>query len=1404
MKNLIRYSCLTLIILSIYSCSSPETIYLDQMDLSEMTSGWRSPIVKQAITENPLSINGEEFTNGVGTHATSTFLIDLKGDAKTFTAYVGVDDASDTPASIQFFVLGDGEILWESQVMKIGMEAELCEVSLKRIQKLGLLVTDAGDGISHDHANWADARITYTGSSPFPAVQQTEEPYILTPAAPDKPRINGPSIIGARPGAPVLYRIPATGKKPVDFSISNLPAGLNYQAGSRIITGKIARAGDYTFKITAKNEWGIDSMDLTIRVGDTLALTPHMGWNSWYIHYDRVSDAIMREAADQMIASGMAEYGYQYVNIDDCWMIKVDSDDPEIGGPVRDEKGKLLTNKRFPDMNAMTDYIHEKGLKAGTYISPGPRTCAGYAGSYEYETLDAKTFADWGFDFLKYDWCSYGQVQPPNDREDYIAPYDLMWKELKKQDRDIVLNLCQYGMDQVWEWGGNVGNSWRTTGDLGLNSAGSMPGFYGIGRSNADHWQYAKPGNWNDPDYILIGWVGAAHGMGEGVPTDLMPSEQYAYMSMWSLMAAPLIFSGDMAKLDAFTLNVLCNHEVIAVNQDVLGKQGEIIREGNDEMIMVKELADGSKAVGLFHVTDNSGSPSGYFDWGGDAPQKIKVTAEELGIQGPFQARDLWRQKDLGEFDSFIELEVPWHGAQMLRISTNQPSTQSSILPTSSHNLIYDQLATSWDEAIPLGNGELGALIWNRDGNLRFSLDRVDLWDQRSISWLEKEEFNFDWVYQKWQDDDYGVVQEFFDKGAYSNSIAPSKIPGAALEFVFEGVDEVLSAELDVQTATAIVKWSNGLNLETFVQADKATGWFIMKNVPEDLELDLIPPRYESDTDSGDADEVSGQDLRRLGYKQGEVQADENSLSYHQEGYGGFYYDVVVKWKRKGSELVGNWSLSSSISDEKGKPDADQLTAEMKYQDAFKSHLKWWENFWSKSGISIPDPVLEKQWYLEQYKFGSAARAHTPPISLQAVWTADNGKMPPWKGDFHNDLNTQLSYWPAYSANHLDLEAGFMNWLWEIKPVAEAYTRDYFGKNGLNVPGVTTLSGKPMGGWIQYSCGPTVSAWLGQHFYLHWRYSMDREFLKERAYPWISEVAIFLDEFSVRREDGLRKLPLSSSPEIHNNSRSAWFSETTNFDLALILFTYEKAAELANELGLSNEAAKWDSILAEWPQLSIDSTGLRFAPSEAYTESHRHFSHLMAWHPLGLIDVANGVQDQAIISNTLKTLEKYGPDWWTGYSYSWQGNLYARAFDGENAAMALRDFANCFCLPNTFHVNGDQSKSGKSKFLYRPFTLEGNFAFAAGVQEMLIQSHSGVVRLFPAIPADWDNVSFSQLRTEGGFLISSQMINGEPEYIDVEATTDGEIKLAWGSKGQPITRTLKKGEIIRLYSKDVN
>jgi len=441
------------------------------------------------------------------------------------------------------------------------------------------------------------------------------------------------------------------------FAAKGLPEGL--ALNGQMIVGKTTKTGTHHVTLSARNARGTAKREFRIVVGNQLALTPPMGWNSWYIHYNRVSDEVMRQAADQMIETGMADYGYQYVNIDDCWMnAQVKGRrlvDPKRFGPARDAKGNIQPNIFFPDMKAMTDYIHAKGLKAGTYTSPGPLTCAGFTGSYQHEAQDARQFAAWGFDFLKYDWCSYGRIATNKTLENFKKPYQLMWGELQKLDRDIVFNLCQYGMGDVWKWGGEVGHCWRTTGDLGLERDTTLPGFYSIARKNAEHWQYARPGAWNDPDYILIGWVGDARGMGEGKQTTLTPNEQYSYMSLWSLMAAPLIFSGDMAKLDVFTLNVLCNPEVIEVNQDPLGKQATILRNTPTELVLVKELEDGSKAVGFFNLAND--------------PAKLSATWNDLGLTGRQHVRDLWRQKHIGTFERRFETTVPRHGVSFVRFS---------------------------------------------------------------------------------------------------------------------------------------------------------------------------------------------------------------------------------------------------------------------------------------------------------------------------------------------------------------------------------------------------------------------------------------------------------------------------------------------------------------------------------------------------------------------------------------------------------------------------------------------------------------------------------------------------------------------------------------------------------------
>ena len=483
---------------------------------------------------------------------------------------------------------------------------------------------------------------------------------IRTPPPSPKPQINGPAIYGVHPGHPLLYRIPATGDRPITFSAKHLPAGLMLDAATGILRGVLSRPGSYDITLKARNALGTAKRRFRIVVGDKIALTPPMGWSTWYMVHLKISDGMVRQQANAMVSSGLVNYGYSFVDIDDGWNIKPSSSDPMIGGVPRDADGNLRSNLNFPDMEALADYVHSQGLKIGIYISPGPLTCGGFEGSYQHEAQDARLFAKWGYDLLKYDLCSYQKLMKnPKDPAELKPPYQLMNSELAKQNRDFVYNLCEYGNGDVWKWGREVGgNFWRTTGDVGWvkSPQGSLwknVAKYGFGQAGLQKW--ASPGGWNDPDNLLVGKI---RWDGHMLPTPLTHNEQYTYMTLWSLMDAPLVFGGDMTQLDPFTLGLLSNSEVIAVDQDALGKQAAPYAKHGTVEIWGKPMEDGSIAVGLFNR--------------GDQAVPVAALWSDLGIHGKRKVRDLWRQKNVGKFDHEFQAPVGPHGAEMFLVEAHR------------------------------------------------------------------------------------------------------------------------------------------------------------------------------------------------------------------------------------------------------------------------------------------------------------------------------------------------------------------------------------------------------------------------------------------------------------------------------------------------------------------------------------------------------------------------------------------------------------------------------------------------------------------------------------------------------------------------------------------------------------
>jgi len=648
---------------------SAETVWLDQLDVRSAMQGYGEPHKNKSVDGNALTIGGKVFQRGFGTHAESVLHVNLGGGAQKFTATVGVDDEvnGNAASSVEFFVIGDGKTLWSSGVLRAGNAPKECVVDLSGVKKLTLKVGDAGDGMDWDHADWADAKFETAAVKTFDvsgeAMPEPVAPYILTPAAPATPRINGANVFGVRPGSPFMFTIPATGERPIEFSVKDLPEGLQVDAKTGRITGVLKNKGEFTVTLVAKNSLGTAEKKFRIVCGDQIALTPPMGWNSWNCFAGAVSEERVKSAADALVKSGLINHGWSYINIDDYWQNHRASKDPTLQGAFRDTNGFIVPNSRFPDMKGLADYVHGLGLKIGLYSSPGPWTCGGCTGSFEHEQQDAETYAKWGYDYLKYDWCSYGSVasgkitnvmniplygKNATNIDGAIYPYQIMGKFLRAQNRDIVFSLCQYGMADVWNWGGSVnGNCWRTTGDI----TDTWKSMSGIGFRQDKAAPLAKPGNWNDPDMLIVGEVG----WGKTHPTRLTPDEQYTHISLWCLLSAPLLIGCDMTKLDDFTLNLLSNDEVLAIDQDALGKEAMCVTTNGNVRIYAKDLEDGGRALGFFNLGIKP------------APLDFKSVAS-LGFGEKQHVRDLWRQSDVPVNDTPAIL-IPAHGVVLYKVT---------------------------------------------------------------------------------------------------------------------------------------------------------------------------------------------------------------------------------------------------------------------------------------------------------------------------------------------------------------------------------------------------------------------------------------------------------------------------------------------------------------------------------------------------------------------------------------------------------------------------------------------------------------------------------------------------------------------------------------------------------------
>ncbi len=677
---------------------------------------------------------------------------------------------------------------------------------------------------------------------------------------------------------------------------------------------------------------------------------------------------------------------------------------------------------------------------------------------------------------------------------------------------------------------------------------------------------------------------------------------------------------------------------------------------------------------------------------------------------------------------------------------------------------------TRWDEAIPLGNGLTGVLLWGDSRRVKLSLDRGDLWDERMGGVLEHP----DWNRRAMEEIVAAKDRErlaYLDKLA--EAIPATKLPVGRIEIDFAPEESIEAFVLDMAQATGFASDRAGSRrVECFCAADQSA-IYLRLAAPERARLRIVPPDYASQQKLADQGFVRSPAV--LGYAAPVLKSCEHGMYYIQScGETGLHYGIFLArltdavWRieiRRADSAAAMAAISAGF--EQGR------RTNASWDDALTAHCRWWRAFWERSAVSLPEPEFERYYHLCRYFYGAASRQGAPPMPLQGVWTADDGTLPPWRGDYHHDLNTQMTYISYMVSGDFDCGASFFDHLSSQIEVYRGFARRFYGVEGVAIPGTATLAGQELGGWPQYSMSPTNSAWLAAMFVQHYRYTRDPEFLRRQAWPFVTGVGEFLLAMLKLNEAGQYELPLTSSPEIHNNNLEAFLHRFSNYDLALVRKLFDDLVWLSQELG---ESDRWSEHLARLPEFAVDAEkGLMLCPGENLAESHRHHSHLMAIYPLRLLNME---QDPEVIRASLLHLDSLGMACWVGFGFSWSGAMSAYCGMGDRALRMLRIFCDGFISRNGFHLNGDYKDYGYCAWKYRPFTLETNLLTQQIIHEMLLQTQGGTVRVFPALPSEWRDVSFRDWCGEGGVRVSAVLTAGCVTEIRIRATEAVTLRIA--------------------------
>ena len=725
----------------------------------------------------------------------------------------------------------------------------------------------------------------------------------------------------------------------------------------------------------------------------------------------------------------------------------------------------------------------------------------------------------------------------------------------------------------------------------------------------------------------------------------------------------------------------------------------------------------------------------------------------------------------------------------------------------------YNIPIARWDEGIPIGNGLLGAIIWGNEREIVLSLDQATLWDERTPEAYASKDWNFDVMLGMIREKSWNALSERFESPG--KDPWPTKLRACRLILSISKNDAWTKAELDISTGEAVIFSRKG---HVAVVCDASRPLMAIRASGLEFDYRLDYPDYRR----RDGKNYAANSLCALDYPAA-LHGSREDIAYCVQGVTGGNATVTATRLREDPDGTEIYACVSGLGEpEEMVNEACGLVGACVgkgFSSIQQGSAQWWEQFWSKSLVKISHENINRHYQLGQYFLGSCSRGGTPPMPLQGVWTADDGNLPPWRGDFHHNLNTQFSYISYLSNNRLDEGLAFLEHMWKVLPKHRELASRFFQAPGAFVPCAMSLAGELISGWAPYTFNLTNGAWVADMYHRHWKYTLDQTFLAERAYPYcFAQAEFLLHLLKPDPQTGRLVLPMSSSAEIYDNTPQSYLPANSNYDHFLMLKLFNDLEEMSEALGWKKESAMWKRhakslgapALARIPSPDglIRGDVLGIAPGMPLDRSHRHHAHLMGVYPLNLLHPLHDDMEGELIANSLHQIDLLGTGEWVGYSFSWYAGLCARVGRGKAALSMLERYLDAFVSPNGFHLNGDFKNLGYSVYKYRPFTLEGNFAAVQAVNEMLLQTINGVIHIGYSLPVGI-SASFEQLRTEGGFLVSAEVSEGgTSDHVRIQSTVGGVCRIANPWLGREVmvkpSRTVKiKGDVVE-FDTDAN